>query len=74
MNDKIKIPVQSFIDYEMDIMDEEKIVDFFQKLVDTKTAWTLGSHYAVIAAAFIKEKVIKGEVPEGFEVPEFPGL
>jgi len=74
MNDKIKIPVQAFIDYEMDIMDEETIVDFFQKLVDTKIAWTLGAHYAVIAAAFIKEKVIKGEVPEGFEVPEFPGL
>ena len=74
MRTKIKIPVQDFIDYEMDILEEEKIIEFFQKLVDTKIAWALGSHYAVIAAAFIKEKVIKGEVPEGFEVPDFPGL
>ena len=74
MSDKIKIAVQDFIDYEMDILDEEKIIEFFQKLVDTKIAWVLGAHYAVIAAAFIEEKVIKGEVPEGFEVPDFPGL
>ena len=74
MSDKIKIPVQDFIDYEMDIMDEEQIIGFFQKLVDTKIAWVLGAHYAVIAAAFIQEKVIKGEVPEGFDVPEFPEL
>ena len=33
MSDKIKIPVQSFIDYEMDIMDEEQIIEFFQKLI-----------------------------------------
>ena len=74
MSDKIKIAVQDFVEYEMDVLDEEKIIEFFQKLVDTKIAWVLGSHYAVIAAAFIKEKVIKGEVPEGFEVPDFPEL
>ena len=72
MSNKIKIPVQDFIDYEMDVMDEELIIDFFQKLVDTKLAWTIGSHYAVIAAAFIKEKVLVGEIPGDIDIPEFP--
>jgi len=74
MNDKIKIPVQDFINYEMDALDEEKIIEFFQRLVNSKLAWVLGGHYAIIAAAFLKENVIKGEVPEGVELPDLPEL
>ena len=70
MNSKLKIPIQDFIDYEKDILNEDQIVEFFQKLATTGIAWVLGSHYAVITAAFITEGVIVGEIPDNMDIPD----
>jgi hypothetical protein len=70
MNSKIKIPIQDFIDYEKDLLEEEEIISFFQKLADTGIAWIMGSHYAAITAAFITEGVIAGTVPTDFDIPD----
>ena len=70
MNSKIKIPIQEFIDYEKDLLEEEEIISFFQKLADTGIAWIMGSHYAAITAAFITEGVIVGTVPTDFDIPD----
>jgi len=74
MNSKIKIPIQDFIDYEKDLLEEEEIISFFQKLADTGIAWILGSHYAAITAAFITEGVITGVVPTDFDIPDLEDM
>ncbi len=70
MNTTVKIAVQDFIDYELDLFEEDEIVEFFQKLADSGLAWTLGSHYAVITAAFISEGVILGTIPPDMDIPD----
>jgi hypothetical protein len=70
MNSKVKIPIQDFINYEKDILNEDEIVEFFQKLAESGIAWVLGSHYAVITAAFITEGVIVGDIPADMDIPD----
>ena len=70
MDSKIKIPIQEFIDYEKDALEETEIIEFFQKLADSGIAWILGSHYAVITAAFITEGVISGTIPTDMDIPD----
>jgi hypothetical protein len=47
--------VQDVIDYENGDMTEERIVNLFQKLIDTGHAWTLQGHYGRMARSLIDE-------------------
>ena len=47
--------IQDIIDYENGDMDWDRIVDFFQGLIDTGTAWTLQGHYGRTAKSLIDE-------------------
>jgi hypothetical protein len=40
--------------YEAGEMDEDEVVQFFQELIDTGTAWTLQGSYGRMAAALIE--------------------
>jgi hypothetical protein len=47
--------VQDIIDYENGDMDFDRIVDMFQKLIDSGQAWTLQGHYGRTAMALIEQ-------------------
>ncbi len=47
--------VQDIIDYENGDMTEERIVNLFQKLIDTGHAWTLQGNYGRMARNLIDE-------------------
>lgn len=47
-------PVQDFIRFEDGEMEEEELVEFFQKLIDTGDAWRLQGFYGRTATALIE--------------------
>jgi hypothetical protein len=47
--------VQDVIDYENGDMTEERIINLFQKLIDSGHAWTLQGHYGRMATSLIEE-------------------
>lgn len=46
--------VDDFIEYEDGQMDEERVVEFFQRLINTGMAWTLQGAYGRAAARMIE--------------------
>jgi len=49
------LPVQDIIDYENGDMDWDRIVDMFQKLIDSGQAWTLQGSYGRMAQSLIDD-------------------
>ena len=47
--------VQDIIDYENGDMDFDRMVDLFQRLIDSGQAWTLQGHYGRVANNLIDE-------------------
>jgi|TARA_R100000458_G_C8065764_1_gene106732 hypothetical protein len=47
--------VQDIIDYESGDMEWDRLVDFFQNLIDTGMAWTLQGSYGRVAQNLIDE-------------------
>ena len=47
--------VQDIIDYENGQMDWERLVEFFQGLINSGMAWTLQGHYRRTAKSLIDE-------------------
>ena len=50
--------VNDIMKYEDGQMDEEEMVTFFQKLVDSGLAWKLQGHYGRTAAALIRQGLV----------------
>ncbi len=48
--------VQDIIDYESGDMEWDRLVDFFQNLIDTGMAWTLQGSYGRVAQNLIDER------------------
>ena len=48
------LPVQDIIDYENGDMDWDRIVEMFQKLIDSGQAWTLQGSYGRMAQRLIE--------------------
>jgi len=46
------------IDYESGLLNEEEMLDLFQRLVDSGLAWKLQGNYGRIALALIEEGLI----------------
>ncbi len=55
MTDGWRLNVDDILDYENGDMDHDRLVDFFQNLIDTGMAWTLQGHYGRMAQALIQE-------------------
>jgi hypothetical protein len=51
---KTRPPVEDFIDWEEGEMNEERAVEFFQRLINTGMAWTLQGSYGRQAQALIE--------------------
>ena len=47
------------IAYEQEGLDEEQIVDLFQRLVDNGMAWTLQGHYGRTAVRLIEAGLVR---------------
>ena len=50
-----RLNVDDIIDYENGDMDWDRLVDFFQNLIDTGMAWTLQGVYGRMAQSLIEE-------------------
>lgn len=50
--------VDQVMRYEQGEMDDDEIVEMFQKLVDTGMAWRLQGHYGRTAAAMIEQGLV----------------
>lgn len=50
-----RLNVDDIIDYENGDMDWDRLVDFFQNLIDTGMAWTLQGTYGRMAQGLIDE-------------------
>jgi hypothetical protein len=48
-----KVSPQDFVDYEVGGMEQEEIIIFFQKLIDTGMCWSLQGHYGRMAQHLI---------------------
>ena len=53
------VNMNDIVDYENGDMDWDRLVDFFQGLVDTGMAWTLQGHYGRMAQSLIDEGYVK---------------
>jgi hypothetical protein len=56
------VNVNDIVDYENGDMDWNRLVDFFQGLVDTGTAWTLQGHYGRMAQSLIDEGYVEKKI------------
>jgi hypothetical protein len=50
-----RLNVDDIIDYENGDMDWDRLVDFFQNLINNGVAWTLQGHYGRMAKGLIDE-------------------
>ena len=50
-----RLNVDDIIDYENGDMDWDRLVDFFQHLIDNGLAWSLQGHYGRMAQGLIDE-------------------
>jgi hypothetical protein len=50
--------VSDIMDYESGSMDTERVIEFFQGLVDTGLAWSLQGHYGRTASALIQAGLV----------------
>ena len=50
--------VGAIMDYEMGHMEEDRIIDLFQRLVDSGLAWRLQGHYGRTAATLIERGLV----------------
>ena len=55
MSDGWRLNVDDIIDYENGDMDWDRLVDFFQNLINSGLAWTLQGHYGRMAQSLIDE-------------------
>lgn len=53
------VSVDDLVRYEDGEMDEEEVLDLFQRLVNSGLAWTLQGHYGRTAVALIERGLIK---------------
>ena len=53
------VNMNDIVDYENGDMDWDRLVDFFQGLVDTSMAWTLQGHYGRMAQSLIDEGYVE---------------
>ena len=53
------VNVNDIVDYENGDMDWDRLVDFFQGLVDTGDAWTLQGHYGRMAQSLIDDGYVE---------------
>jgi len=53
------VNMNDIVDYENGDMDWDRLVDFFQGLVDTGMAWTLQGHYGRMAQSLIDEGYVE---------------
>lgn len=53
------VNVNDIVDYESGDMDWDRLIDFFQGLVDTGDAWTLQGHYGRMAQSLIDEGYVE---------------
>ena len=51
--------MNAIIAYETGELDEEKMIELFQHLVDTNLAWQLQGHYGRTATALIEAGVVR---------------
>jgi len=51
--------VGKIMDFESGQMTEDQIIEFFQELVDSGTAWTLQGSYGRMANALIEKGLVK---------------
>lgn len=56
------VNMNDIVDYENGDMDWNRLVDFFQGLVDTGTAWTLQGHYGRMAQSLIDEGYVEKKI------------
>ena len=49
--------INDIIEYEAGQMSEERVIDFFQELINSGMAWQLQGHYGRIAQALIDEGI-----------------
>lgn len=56
------VNVNDIVDYENGDMDWDRLVDFFQGLVDTGMAWTLQGHYGRMAQSLIDEGYVEKKI------------
>ena len=47
--------LNDIIDYENGMMNTDRMIEFFQKLIDNGMAWSLQGHYGRTAMALIEE-------------------
>ena len=50
-----RLNVDDILDYEQGNMDWDRLVVFFQNLIDEGLAWTLQGHYGRMATSLIRE-------------------
>lgn len=58
MNDGAPAIVDDIIAYESGMMDEDTMIEFFQKLVDSGVAWQLQGSYGRQAARLIEQGLV----------------
>ena len=51
------VDINDIIEYEAGQMSEERVIDFFQELINSGMAWQLQGHYGRIAQALIDEGI-----------------
>lgn len=49
------VNIQDIIDYEDGELDDEQVIDMFQKLINSGQAWSLQGHYGRMAKALIDD-------------------
>jgi len=50
--------IDDIIAYESGLLDEDEMLDLFQRLVDSGLAWQLQGHYGRVAMALLEEGLI----------------
>jgi hypothetical protein len=51
--------IDDIIAYESGELDDDEVVELFQRLVDSGEAWSLQGHYGRTAAAFIQAGLVQ---------------